>query len=319
MLAALVFPVHHPDHPSPSATPFCPSAQGAPALANHHERSRLFDVELFRLAAVVESSEDAIVSKDLDGTIRSWNRAAERIFGYSREEMIGQPIFRIIPEELHAEEHKLLARIRTGEHVAHYETARIRKDGQRIQISLTLSPVWDREGRLIGASAIKRDITAQQDLERQFRHSQQLDAIGQLAGGVAHDFNNILTVITGYCGLLLTRTPASDSRRDDVLGIQEAVDRAASLTQQLLAFARKQVMQPTVLDLREVIEDTGRLLRRLLGEHIDVAITTGPLLSPVVADRGQFEPGADQPGGERARCHGRRWAPYDRGAGCSTH
>jgi two-component system cell cycle sensor histidine kinase/response regulator CckA len=257
-------------------------------LSDPGPRSQLSDLEMFRLAAVVESSEDAIVSKDLDGTIRSWNPAAERIFGYSREEMIGEPIFRLIPEELHAEEHQLLARIRVGEHVAHYETTRIRKDGQRIQISLTLSPVWDWEGRLIGASAIKRDITAQQALERQFRHSQQMDAIGQLAGGVAHDFNNILTVISGYCGLLLTRTPAPDPRREDVIGIQEAADRAAALTQQLLAFGRKQIMQPMVLDLREVIEDTGRMLRRLLGEHIHLAITTGPLLSPVFADRGQL-------------------------------
>jgi len=105
---------------------------------------------------------------------------------------------------------------------------------------------------------------------------------------VAHAFNNILTVISGYCGLLLTRTPAPDPRREDVIGIQEAADRAAALTQQLLAFGRKQIMQPMVLDLREVIEDTGRMLRRLLGEHVHLAITTGPLLSPVFADRGQL-------------------------------
>jgi PAS domain S-box-containing protein len=257
-------------------------------LADQAPRPRLSDLELSRLGAVVESSDDAIISKDLDGTIRTWNLAAERIFGYPLEEMIGQPIFRLIPKELHDEEQQLLARIRAGEHVAHYETTRIRKDGQRIQISLTLSPVRDSEGRLIGASAIKRDITAQRGLERQLHHSQQMDAVGQLAAGVAHDFNNILTVISGYCGLLLARTRVPDPRRDDIIGIQEAADRAAALTQQLLAFGRKQVIQPQVLDLREVIEDTGRMLRRLLGEHIDLAITTGPLLSPVFADRGQL-------------------------------
>ena len=257
-------------------------------MTDHDKLASLSDPELFRLAAVVESSDDAIVSKDLDGTIRSWNAAAERVFGYSRSEIVGQPIFRLIPEELHGEEHQLLARIRAGEHVAHYETTRIRKDGQRIQISLTLSPVRDRDGQLIGASAIKHDITAQRMLESQLRHSQQMDAIGQLAAGVAHDFNNILTVISGYCGLLLGRTPTTDRRHGDILGIQEAADRAAALTQQLLTFARKQIMQPAVLDLREVIEDTGRMLRRLLGEHINLAISTGPLLGPVLADRGQL-------------------------------
>jgi two-component system cell cycle sensor histidine kinase/response regulator CckA len=124
--------------------------------------------------------------------------------------------------------------------------------------------------------------------QAQLLHSQQLDAIGQLAGGVAHDFNNILTAISGYCGLLLADTPPGDPRRDDIVGIQEAADRAAALTQQLLAFGRKQLMQPAVLDVREVIEDAGRLLRRLIGEDIELVITTGPILSSVLADRGQL-------------------------------
>jgi signal transduction histidine kinase/ActR/RegA family two-component response regulator len=124
--------------------------------------------------------------------------------------------------------------------------------------------------------------------QAQLLHSQQLDAIGQLAGGVAHDFNNVLTVISGYTALLLERLPPDDSRREDALGIQEATERAAALTQQLLAFGRKQVMQPEVIDTGEVIADTGRMLRRLIGEHIDLAIVTGPMLSPVLADRGQL-------------------------------
>src|SRR4051812_18529556 len=125
-------------------------------------------------------------------------------------------------------------------------------------------------------------------VQTQLLHAQQLDAIGQLAGGVAHDFNNILTAIAGYCGFLLAGTPAGDPRRDDILGIKEAADRAAALTQQLLAFGRKQMMQPVILDVREVIEDAGRLLRRLIAEDIDLVITTGPILSSVLADRGQL-------------------------------
>ncbi|MGN6391513.1 MAG: ATP-binding protein [Gemmatimonadales bacterium] len=127
-----------------------------------------------------------------------------------------------------------------------------------------------------------------EETRAQLLHAQQVDTIGRLAGGVAHDFNNILTAIAGYCGLLHAALAPSDPRRADVDGIQEAVDRAAALTQQLLAFGRKQVVQPEVLDLREVMDDTGRMLRRLIGEHIDLSISTGPLLSPVLADRAQL-------------------------------
>jgi signal transduction histidine kinase len=125
-------------------------------------------------------------------------------------------------------------------------------------------------------------------IEAQLRHAQQLEAIGQLAGGVAHDFNNVLAAISGYVALALRAIPPSDPVRVEVLGIQEAVDRAAALTQQLLAFGRKQMMQPTVVDLREVLDDTGRMLQRLIGEHIDLAVIPGPMLSPVLADRGQL-------------------------------
>ena len=127
------------------------------------------ELDRLRLVAVVESSDDAIVSKDLDGTIRSWNRAAERIFGYTASEMVGDSVFRLIPPELHDEEHSLLARIRAGEHIAHYETTRVRKDGQRILVSLTLSPLVDSKGRLIGASTIKRDVTSQRAIENQLQ------------------------------------------------------------------------------------------------------------------------------------------------------
>ena len=241
-----------------------------------------------RLSAIVDWSDDAIITKDLRGVIQSWNPAAERIFGYTAAEMVGQSVLRLIPPELHAEEQEILAQIARGEHVAHYETPRVRKDGQRITIALTVSPIRDAGGALIGASAIKRDITRQHSLEEQLRHSQQLDAIGQLAGGVAHDFNNVLAAISGYVGLLLRGLGPADARRNDALGIQEAVERGASLTQQLLAFGRKQVMQPELVDLREVLDDTGRMLQRLIGEHIDLAIVPGPILSPVLCDRGQL-------------------------------
>ena len=258
------------------------------AAAQAAESAALAEEQALRIAAIVESSDDAIIAKDLDGKIQSWNPAAERIFGYTAAEMVGQSVLRLVPPDLHTEEHEILARLRRGEHIAHYETMRLRKDGQRILIALTVSPIRDAGGDLIGASAIKRDITGQRGLEAQLRQAQQLEAIGQLAGGVAHDFNNILGAISGYVALVLRALPAGSPIRADVLGIQEAADRAAALTQQLLAFGRKQVMQPTVVDLREVLDDTGRMLRRLIGEHIDLAIMPGPMVSPVLADRGEL-------------------------------
>jgi len=258
------------------------------AAAQAAESAALAEEQALRIAAIVESSDDAIIAKDLDGKIQSWNPAAERIFGYTAAEMVGQSVLRLVPPDLHTEEHEILARLRRGEHIAHYETTRLRKDGQRILIALTVSPIRDAGGDLIGASAIKRDITGQRGLEAQLRQAQQLEAIGQLAGGVAHDFNNILGAISGYVALVLRALPAGSPIRADVLGIQEAADRAAALTQQLLAFGRKQVMQPTVVDLREVLDDTGRMLRRLIGEHIDLAIMPGPMVSPVLADRGEL-------------------------------
>src|SRR6185436_19998654 len=118
-----------------------------------------------RLAAVVESSDDAIVSTTLDGVIRSWNAGAERIFGYTAAEAVGQPITLIIPPERHDEEPAILARLRRGERVEHFETVRVAKDGRRIDISLTVSPVRDADGRLIGASKVARDITQRKQAE----------------------------------------------------------------------------------------------------------------------------------------------------------
>jgi PAS domain S-box-containing protein len=151
-----------------------------------------------RLAAIIDSSADAIISKTLDGRILSWNPAAERIFGYTAQEMIGSTIYRLVPERLHSDEAAILARIARGETVAHYETPRLHKSGKEIIISLSVAPIRDETGEIVGASSIKRDITVQRAAELALRQTTKMEAIGRLAGGLAHDFNNQLHALGGF-------------------------------------------------------------------------------------------------------------------------
>ena len=176
----------------------------------------------------------------------------------------------------------------TGKPVEGEEYDLARDDGGPRHVLAYAAPLLDEAGRTRGAVGAFLDITDRKRAQAEAQHSQQLLAIGQLAGGVAHDFNNLLTAISGYASLLLTTLGPNDPRRVDVAGIQEATARASALTQQLLAFGRKQVMQPTTVDLREVLADTGRMLDRLIGEHIDLAIVADPALGPVFADRSQL-------------------------------
>ncbi|HEU4649108.1 MAG TPA: PAS domain S-box protein [Gemmatimonadales bacterium] len=247
------------------------------------------ELDRYRLVAIVESSDDGIISKDLDGTIRSWNPAAERIFGYTADEIVGQPVFRLIPPERHDEERALLARISRGEHIAHFETERIRKDGRRLRVSLSLSPLRDGQGRLIGASSIKRDVTAQRTLESQLQQAQRMEAVGRLAGGIAHDFNNLLTIIGGLTVLSAQRLPENSRERRDLEQVIKATERATALTQQLLTFSRRQVAEVEKLGLNDVVAGLESLLRRLIGEHIAFRFVPAHDLGRVRGNRVQLE------------------------------
>ena len=379
---------------------------------------------IFKMAAIVESSDDAIISKSLDGTILSWNRGAEKIYGYSSEEVIGRSINIIVPPDLSADVPAILQRIRRGENISNHETIRLRKDGQAISTSLTVSSIKNVAGEIVGVSVIARDITArkrieealrraeekyrgifenavegifqstpegrfisvnpamarmygytsaeemiaeQTDIERlhyveperraefkqllekhsfiqgfqsevyrkdrsmfrasenvramrdkdgavlyyegtiediterkrteealresedRLRQSQKIEGIGQLAGGVAHDFNNILTAITGYSELTLRRLTQDNPLRRNIEEIKKASERAASLTRQLLAFSRKQILQPEVLNLNAVVPDMDQMLRRLIGEDIDLLTVLDPALGSVKADPSQIQ------------------------------
>jgi two-component system cell cycle sensor histidine kinase/response regulator CckA len=378
---------------------------------------RAADQATQRLAAIVASSADAIVGKTLDGTVTSWNAAAERIFGYSQREMIGASIFRLIPEELHESERQLLEQIRRGEWVQFSEAERIRKDGRRIFIALSVSPIRNELGQVIGASSIKRDVTerreAQQALaqsqerlqlalraarmgtwhwdlgtglltwdegvyqlygldaqqpvtrheqflervhpdeqfrvrdafqraltetgmvdcefrivrpngkvrwladqgrlvrnpdgtpsymtgvcldvtdrksvEERLRQAQRMDSVGQLAGGIAHEANNMMSVVLGCADYVLQRSDLPEPVRQDVDQIWRAAKRTAGITQQLLAFSRRQMLQPQVLDLNTTVRDLEPILARALGESRVVRMHLSPTLGHIRADPGQLE------------------------------
>src|SRR5213596_2099841 len=142
---------------------------------------------------------------------------------------------------------------------------------------------------LVGILGIGRDVTERVQLEQQLRQAQKMEAVGRLAGGIAHDFNNILTAITGYADLLLEDLAATDPRRQDADEIHKAADRAAGLTRQLLAFSRQQVLQPTVLEVNKLVSDLEKMLRRLLGEDVELSTRLAPTTGRVKADPGQLE------------------------------
>ena len=258
-------------------------AEGAAAEARQAHEA------VARLAAIVTSSSDAIVGKTLDGTVTSWNAAAERIFGYSAAEMVGGSIFRLIPPEHHDAERDLLQRIRGGESVEFAEAERIRSDGQRIWISLSVSPVRDRDGTIIGAASIKRDVTERRILEERLRDTQRLQAVGQLAGGIAHEANNQMSVVLGGAHFLLRRTDLPAAARTDVEQIRLAAERTASITQQLLAFSRRQMLQLKQVSLNEVVQTIGPVLRRTLNEDQELVARLGLLERSLRADPRQLE------------------------------
>ncbi|HEX6433231.1 MAG TPA: PAS domain S-box protein, partial [Gemmatimonadales bacterium] len=371
-----------------------------------------------RLAAIVASSADAIVGKTLEGVVTNWNAAAERIFGYPAAEMIGASIFRLIPEELHETERLLLDRIRNGEWVQISDTERICRDGRRIFISLSVSPIRDAVGRVVGASSIKRDVTERKEaeaalaqsrerlqlalsaarmgtwhydlstgelswddnlkqlygldqqtsvqtredflqrvhqedrafvqdslaaalatggqlecefrivppggkmrwvaeqgrvvrdaagetplyvtgvcmdvterkvMEERLRQAQRMDSVGQLAGGIAHEANNMMSVILGCADYVLQRSDLPDPVRKDVDQIWRAAKRTAGVTQQLLAFSRRQMLQPQVLDLNATVSGLEPILVRALGESRAVRMHLSPTLGSIRADPGQLE------------------------------
>ena len=246
--------------------------------------------DLARLAAIVNSSSDGIIAKTLLGKVSSWNRAAERMFGYTAQEMAGQSISRLIPEDRSGELQLILDKAVRKEAMESFETVRLHKDGREIPVSITSSPIENARGEVMGVSSIVRDMTGRKALEKQLRLSQRLETLGLLAGGVAHDFNNLVAVIRGNADLLrLGGEGFGAEARECIEEISSATERASNLIRQLLTFSHDHDIETQRLDLNQVIRDLAKLLRRVLREDIglDCRLAAEPLYAE--ADQGLLE------------------------------
>ncbi len=249
-----------------------------------------------QLAAILQQTPDAVIGTDLEGDVFSWNRGAEVLLGYTLEEISGKPVTLLALPERHHEADEMREIAVAGESISGFETVRVKKNGDLIDVSITISPIKDTNGKVVGVSSILRDITerkrAEESLrkhEEQMRLVEKMNAIGRLAGGVAHDFNNLLSVIGGNAEFLLSSMEKDSPHREEVEEIQKAVHRGADLTKQLLVFGRKQVSQPQPVNLNEMSVELNKMLKRLLDANIDLAIIQDPDLKPILADPGQMQ------------------------------
>jgi PAS domain S-box-containing protein len=268
-------------------------------IKNHlAERTRAEDA--FRetshtLHALIEASPLAVVVSDASGTVRLWNPAAVRMFGWTAEETFGHPN-PLLSTEGNPGLRATCDLVLRGEKFSNTEICGRDRSGSKIIFTFSGAPLLNAQGEIASMMAIMTDITdakaAEEALRRsegQLRQSTKMEAIGKLAGGVAHDFNNLLSVITGYSELLLTRIDDTNPARREIVEIHKAGERAGTLTHQLLAFSRRQVLKPKMLRMNEVVENLGKMLQRLIGEDIDFAMESQEDLWTVRADPSQIE------------------------------
>ncbi|MCK6447172.1 MAG: PAS domain S-box protein [Planctomycetes bacterium] len=270
------------------ATPVVERSGTTILVVVHDLTERERSLELLR--AVMGSVTDSIIAIDTAGTIRTVNPSVERMFGYSPAELIGADARTLMPDALSGRNAEFLALLQdehSQEFLAKSHDVRVRRrDGSEFDAELFVTSFsWNGLRHFTG---VVRDVTQRKQLENELLHAQRMEAVGRLAGGVAHDFNNLLTVILGYCELIDPSGPAADVERSRTV-IRNACERARRLTAQLLAFSRKAIVAPRIVDLNEVVRDSEQLLRRLIGEDIDVQVELAPNACVIRADVGQLE------------------------------
>ena len=245
---------------------------------------------LVKLRKAVDTSGEVVFMTDRDGVITFVNPEFTRLYGYAEAEVVGKVTPRILKSgSIQPEDYANFWSTILDKRVARGEVSNRTKDGRLVSVESSANPILDEHGAIIGFLAIQRDVTARKLLERQFLQAQKMEAVGRLAGGIAHDFNNLLTVINGYSGLLLERLDPQSDDHKSIQEIQKAGERAASLTRQLLAFSRKQILAPQVTDLNAIVSDIEKMLRRLIGEDVEFLTVLRPNLGKVKVDTGQIE------------------------------
>jgi PAS domain S-box-containing protein len=229
------------------------------ALEAADVRRREAAKRLNQLAAIIQYSEDAIISKDLTGRVTSWNPAATRILGYSAEEMIGESILKIIPPELHGDEDVILDNIRNGRSIEHFETVRLTKAGERIDVALTISPLRDESGQIVGASKILRDVSAQKRMANSLLQAEKIAATGKMAATIAHEINNPLEAVVNL--LFLARERAVDSEQLAYLSAADReIARVSHIARQTLGYYRENASAVSV-SLTSLLNDALRIYK----------------------------------------------------------
>jgi PAS domain S-box-containing protein len=252
------------------------------------QNASLAAAERGRLAAAVDQAAEAVMTTDRTGSVNYVNPAFSLITGYSSAEILGRVpnfLFEAADPEQVAE---MRAAIDGGKSWQGRFALR-RQDGTTAELDLAASPLKDASGNFAGSVSVARDMTHERALESQLVQAQRMEAVGRLAGGVAHDFNNILTAISGFAELAAVELPADHPVSADIAQILRASDRAAGLTRALLAFSRRQVMQARLVDLNEVLSGLTPLLGRSIGEDVQLVVHLDPHLDPTMADRAQLE------------------------------
>lgn len=271
-----------------------PSAVRNALAKRKTEQEKVKAEELYRLIA--ENTTDLICLLDTKGKYAYVSPSYRELLGYAPEDLMGRSFFSLIHPDEREEARRRFVESRDGKKAGNLQWRLKHIDGTWKFFDAVENWIYDLDDRPQRAIVVSRDLTerkvaekALRDSEEQLRQAQKLEAIGQLAGGVAHDFNNLLTVITGYSDLLLKRIAEGDSNRSRVEEIKLAAERASSLTRQLLAFSRKQVLQPKLFDLNTLVSDMGKMLQRLIGEHIELTTALTKDAIQINADPGQIE------------------------------